>query len=137
MVYAFGDHELEVDIAYLGMLVCRDLNIDSVAPFESLFELIFVRNRKMFERLAFFSIGNEEEAKDIVSRTLRKLPQKQREIFIKNRVEGLSYKETAEALGISYKAVDKGLQSTMKILKMELGEYLPIFFILLNMIKRF
>ena len=52
-------------------------------------------------------------------------------------MEGLSYKETAEALGISYKAVDKGLQSTMKILKMELGEYLPIFLILLNMIKRF
>lgn len=196
-----------------GMTLKADISGD----FESLFELIFVRNRKMFERLAFFSIGNEEEAKDIVSkcfmsmwehresirpeqalsymfisvrnacmdyrrsdtrhkkvyenieskergameyysramescdpskvfaeeildivsRTLRKLPQKQREIFIKNRVEGLSYKETAEALGISYKAVDKGLQSTMKILKMELGEYLPIFLILLNMIKRF
>lgn len=184
--------------------------------FESLFELLFVRNRKMFERLAFFQIGNEEEARDIVSKcflslwehreqirpeqalsymfisvrnacmdyrrsdtrhkkvfdniqttergameyynraiescdpekifaeeilkivsdTLSKLPEKQREIFIKNRVEGLTYKETAEALGITYKAVDKSLQNTIKRLKLELGEYLPIFLLLLDYLHR-
>ena len=35
--------------------------------FDSLFELIYVRNRKMFERLAYFQIGNEEEAKDLLA----------------------------------------------------------------------
>lgn len=179
--------------------------------FESLFELIFVRNRKMFERLAFFQVGNEEEARDIVSKcfmsmwerreqireeqalaymfisvrnacmdyrrsdtrhkkafeniqntergameyynraiescdpskvfteeimnivseTLRKLPEREREVFIKTRIEGLSYKKAAETLGISYKAVDKSMQNTIKRLKLELGEYLPILLMLL------
>lgn len=183
--------------------------------FESIFELIFVKNRKMFERLAYFQIGNEEEAKDIVSKcflsmwehresirkdealsymfisvrnacmdyrksdtrhklvyaniqdkergameyysraiescnpssvfaediknivaeTLNKLPEKQKEVFIKNRLEGLSYKETAEALGMTYKAVDKSLQNTMKKLKKELGEYLPLFLIMVNYVS--
>ena len=183
---------------------------------ESLFELLFVKNRKMFERLAYLQIGNEEEAKDIVSKcfmslwehrnnireeqvlsylfisvrnacldyrrsdtrhkkiyesienkergameyysraiescdpsrvfaeeimnivseTLRNLPEKQREVFVKTRIEGLSYKEAAEALGLSYKAVDKSLQNTIKKLKSELGEYLPIFLFMVNFLRQ-
>ena len=183
---------------------------------ESIFELLFVKNRKMFERLAYLQIGNEEEAKDIVSKcfmslwehrndireeqalsylfisvrnacldyrrsdtrhkkiyenienkergameyysraiescdpskvfaeeimaivseTLRTLPERQREVFVKTRIEGLSYKEAAEALGLSYKAVDKSLQNTIKKLKSELGEYLPIFLLMVNFIRQ-
>ena len=183
---------------------------------ESLFEHLFVKNRKMFERLAYLQIGNEEEAKDIVSKcfmslwehrnnireeqvlsylfisvrnacldyrrsdtrhkkiyesienkergameyysraiescdpsrvfaeeimnivseTLRNLPEKQREVFVKTRIEGLSYKEAAEALGLSYKAVDKSLQNTIKKLKSELGEYLPIFLLMVNFLRQ-
>ena len=183
---------------------------------ESLFELLFVKKRKMFERLAYLQIGNEEEAKDIVSKcfmslwehrnnireeqvlsylfisvrnacldyrrsdtrhkkiyesienkergameyysraiescdpsrvfaeeimnivseTLRNLPEKQREVFVKTRIEGLSYKEAAEALGLSYKAVDKSLQNTIKKLKSELGEYLPIFLLMVNFLRQ-
>ena len=184
--------------------------------FDSLFELIYVRNRKMFERLAYFQIGNEEEAKDLVSKcflslwehqadiredqalaymfaivrnacldyrrsdtrhkkifeniqskergameyysraiescdpkrifadeimsiltdTLKKLPENQRNVFIKNRVEGLSYKETAEALGLTYKQVDKSMQTTIRKLKLALGEYLPFFLIFLNQLNQ-
>lgn len=184
--------------------------------FDSLFELIYVRNRKMFERLAYFQIGNEEEAKDLVSKcflslwehqadiredqalaymfaivrnacldyrrsdtrhkkifeniqskergameyysraiescdpkrifadeimsiltdTLKKLPENQRNVFIKNRVEGLSYKETAEALGLTYKQVDKSMQTTIRKLKLALGEYLPFFLLLLNQLNQ-
>lgn len=180
--------------------------------FDSIFELIFVRNRKMFERLAYFHIGDMEEAKDLVSKcflslwehrenireeqalsymfasvrnacmdyrrsdtrhkkvfenirnkergameyysraiescdpnkvfaeeileimkdTLNGLPQQQREVFIKNRIEGLSYKETAEALGLTYKQVDKSIQNTIRKLRHELGEYLPILLLILN-----
>ena len=184
--------------------------------FDSLFELIYVRNRKMFERLAYFQIGNEEEAKDLVRKcflslwehqadiredqalaymfaivrnacldyrrsdtrhkkifeniqskergameyysraiescdpkrifadeimsiltdTLKKLPENQRNVFIKNRVEGLSYKETAEALGLTYKQVDKSMQTTIRKLKLALGEYLPFFLLFLNQLNQ-
>lgn len=36
--------------------------------FYTIFEQIFTEQRKKFERLAYFQIGNEEEAKDIVSK---------------------------------------------------------------------
>ena len=77
-----------------------------------------------------------EEIMNIVSETLRNLPEKQREVFVKTRIEGLSYKEAAEALGLSYKAVDKSLQNTIKKLKSELGEYLPIFLLMVNFLRQ-
>ena len=39
-------------------------------------ELIFVKNRKMFEKIAYFQIGNEEEAKDVVSKCFMSLWEK-------------------------------------------------------------
>lgn len=187
-----------------------------ITDFNETFELIFVKNRKMFEKIAYFQIGNEEEAKDIVSKcfmslwehrneirkdnilsymfvsvrnacmdyrrsdtthrkvyenirqkergameyysraiescdpnyifadeiltividTLNSLPEMQREIFMKNRVDGLSYKETAELLGLTYKQVDKSIQNTVKKLRLALGEYLPFFILFLNQIRQ-
>ena len=187
-----------------------------ITDFNEIFELIFVKNRKMFEKIAYFQIGNEEEAKDIVSKcfmslwehrneirkdnilsymfvsvrnacmdyrrsdtthrkvyenilqkergameyysraiescdpnhifadeiltividTLNSLPEMQREIFMKNRVDGLSYKETAELLGLTYKQVDKSIQNTVKKLRLALGEYLPFFILFLNQIRQ-
>ena len=186
------------------------------ADFNEMFELIFVKNRKMFEKIAYFQIGNEEEAKDVVSKcfmslwekrdsirkdqilsymfvsvrnacmdyrrsdtthrkvyenirqkergameyysraiescepnrvfaeeimtividTLNSLPEMQREIFMKNRVDGLSYKETAELLGLTYKQVDKSIQNTVKKLRLALGEYLPFFILVLNQLRQ-
>ena len=46
------------------------------ADFNEMFELIFVKNRKMFEKIAYFQIGNEEEAKDVVSKCFMSLWEK-------------------------------------------------------------
>lgn len=47
-------------------------------------------------------------------------------IYIKSRVDGMSYKEIAEALGISVKKVDNSLQAVMKDLKIALADYLHV-----------
>lgn len=189
---------------------------NGTADFNEVFELIFVKNRKMLEKIAYFQIGNKEEAKDVVSKcfmslwekrdsirkdqilsymfvsvrnacmdyrrsdtthrkvyenilqkergameyysraiescdpnhifadeiltivadTLNSLPEMQREIFMKNRVDGLSYKDTAELLGLTYKQVDKSIQTTIRKLRLALGEYLPLFILFLNQLRQ-
>lgn len=181
--------------------------------FYDTFKQLFTDSRKKFERVAYFLTGNEEEAKDIVSRcflslwerrdtlrenellsymfiavrnacmdyrrastrhqkvyedlrvrergvmeyysraiescdpsqiftdeiteilksTLKDLPASQRRIFVMSRVDGKTYNEIAQELGLTYKQVDKSLQKTMKILRQSLGEYLPLALILIHL----
>ena len=62
--------------------------------------------------------------------TTRKLPPLLRLIYIKRVVEGLSYKEIAEALDISVKKVDNSLQFVLKDLRIALADYLPVFILM-------
>ena len=55
------------------------------------------------------------------------------EVWLRNRIDGLTYKEIATALGITYKRVDKDMQKVMKKLKAALSEYLSLFLILSSM----
>lgn len=72
------------------------------------------------------------ELAELLEKALKSLPDNLRETFILSRVERLSYKEIAERLGISVKAVDNRLSRTMKILKQELKDYLPVLLFLLS-----
>ena len=73
------------------------------------------------------------ELTELLERALEKLPNNLREVFILSRVERLSYKEIAEKLGITVKAVDNRLSRTMKILREELKDYLPLLLFLLDL----
>ena len=72
------------------------------------------------------------ELAELLEKALKSLPDNLRETFILSRVERLSYKDIAERLGISVKAVDNRLSRTMKILKQELKDYLPVLLFLLS-----
>lgn len=72
------------------------------------------------------------EIEDILRSTIANLPAEQREIFVMSRVQGKSYKEIAEELGLTHKQVDKSLQKTMKTLRQALGEYMPLLLLLLG-----
>ena len=72
------------------------------------------------------------ELTELLEKALKKLPENLRETFILSRVERLSYKEIAERQGITVKAVDNRLSRTMKILKEELKDYLPVLLFLLS-----
>ena len=76
------------------------------------------------------------ELTELLEQALQRLPENLRETFLLSRVERLSYKEIAERLGISVKAVDNRLSRTMKILKHELKDYLPLLLFLLSIYKK-
>lgn len=64
-------------------------------------------------------VGRLEKAMD-------KIPEKCREIFELNRFEGKRYKEIAEELKLSLKTVENQMGKALKILRTELGDYLPV-----------
>ena len=66
---------------------------------------------------------NSLEYKELKSRyekTLAKLPEKQREVFLMSRLEELTYKEIAERLEIGVKAVEKRMSLALGVLKREI-----------------
>lgn len=67
-----------------------------------------------------------DELNDKIVAALDKIPEKCREIFELNRFEGKRYKEIAEHLNLSLKTVENQMGKALKILRAELGEYLPL-----------
>ncbi|KQB41800.1 RNA polymerase ECF-type sigma factor [Flavobacterium daejeonense] len=59
----------------------------------------------------------EEEFKIKLQNAIASLSEAQREVFLMNRIDGKKYREIAEILGISQKAVEKRMSAALKILK--------------------
>ncbi|MFV0377663.1 MAG: sigma-70 family RNA polymerase sigma factor [Mangrovibacterium sp.] len=53
---------------------------------------------------------------------LKIMPEKQREVFLMSRIDELKYKEIAEQLGLSVKAVEKRMSLALDLLKMHLKD---------------
>lgn len=71
-----------------------------------------------------------EEVKTLVNRTLKSLPAQTRQIFVLSRFENKSNREIAEMLSISIKAVEYHITKTLKVLRVALKDYLPLFYFL-------
>ncbi len=62
----------------------------------------------------------EEEFKQKLQNAIASLTEAQREVFLMNRIDGKKYKEIAELLDISQKAVEKRMSGALKILKAQI-----------------
>lgn len=52
---------------------------------------------------------------------LANLPEKQRTVFLLNRMDGLKYQEIASSLGLSVKAVEKRMKNALAFLRKAIG----------------
>jgi len=59
----------------------------------------------------------EKEFKIKLETAISNLPEGQKEVFLLHRVEGLKYREIAESLGISQKAVEKRMHQALRHLR--------------------
>ncbi len=59
----------------------------------------------------------EEEFKKKLQAAISLLSEAQREVFLMNRIEGKKYREIAQLLGVSQKAVEKRMSGALKILR--------------------
>jgi RNA polymerase sigma-70 factor (ECF subfamily) len=63
----------------------------------------------------------EKEFLDKLENTIAALPEKQREVFLLNRIEKKTYKEIAVLLNISVKAVEKRMHQALLVMRKEIG----------------
>lgn len=61
-----------------------------------------------------------EELKEKYEKALANLPEKQRTVFLMSRLEECTYKEIAERLGLSVKAIEKRMKLALQQLRKEL-----------------
>lgn len=71
------------------------------------------------------------ELEQMLTTALSKLPENIREVFEMNRFDGKTYKEIAEEKNISVKTVEAHMTKALKVLRVELKDYLPLIFLLL------
>ncbi len=61
-----------------------------------------------------------EEFKQKLENAIASLSEAQREVFLMNRIDGKKYREIAELLGISQKAVEKRMSGALQLLKAQI-----------------
>ncbi|MDP3358069.1 MAG: sigma-70 family RNA polymerase sigma factor [Lutibacter sp.] len=65
----------------------------------------------------------EKEFKHKLEKAIGNLTDSSREVFLLNRIEGKKYKEIAELLGISLKAVEKRMSKALLALRSQIEEF--------------
>ncbi len=71
-----------------------------------------------------------EEVWQLVNDAIRSLPEKTKEIFLLSRMEYLTNREIAEQLNVSIKTVEFHVGKALKVMRVALKDYLPVFFLL-------
>lgn len=85
--------------------------------------LFYEQMQEMLQDTDFYQI---EELTKRIKDAVEALPASYRESFVMHRFEQMSYKEIAEKLGVSHKTIDYRIQQALKLLRIELKDYLPI-----------
>lgn len=84
----------------------------------------------MHEGVTQSLIASELEGR--IAEALKKLPEQCRIVFQLSRFEELKYAEIAEQLDISVKTVENHMGKALKLMRVYLKEYLPLFVILMK-----
>jgi len=92
------------------------------SKYTGILQLVYAENREIspHESLLANDLDNEFTV------AVEKLPVKCREIFDLSRIEGLRYSEIATLRKISVKTVEAQMSKALKILRIELKDYLMI-----------
>ena len=76
-----------------------------------------------------------EELREKIDSAIAALPETLRETFLLSRFEELQYKEIAEKQDISVKTVEARITKSLRILRSELKDYVPVICIISNLLS--
>ena len=140
LIYRSGDQDLSGDIAqnvfmkvWTKKIEIASGNIKSLLFKMATDEFISHIRRKKVEkeytksidlRLIRESDNNDDllEKKVLFQKALNQLPEKQKTALLMNKMQGLTYKEIAEVLDLSQKAIEKRIGLALKALKQNLNQ---------------
>ena len=88
--------------------------------------------RMKYDSLEIFNtqFSDETDIRELLDNALQKLPERCRNIFIMNKLEGKKQKEIAEELNLSINTVESQMGIAYKKLREELKDCLPLFIFL-------
>ena len=72
---------------------------------------------------------HQQQLEERLSEALKTLPEGCRTVFQLSRFESLKYQEIAERLGISIKTVENQMGKALRLLRLQLADFLPVLFI--------
>ena len=140
LIYRSGDQDLSGDIAqnvfmkvWTKKIEIASGNIKSLLFKMATDEFISHIRRKKVEKEYTESIdlrlirepdNNDDllEKKVLFQKALNQLPEKQKTALLMNKMQGLTYKEIAEVLDLSQKAIEKRIGLALKALKQNLNQ---------------
>ncbi|MEC7620002.1 MAG: sigma-70 family RNA polymerase sigma factor [Bacteroidota bacterium] len=140
LIYRSGDQDLSGDIAqnvfmkvWTKKIEIASGNIKSLLFKMATDEFISHIRRKKVEKEYTESIdlrlirepdNNDDllEKKVLFQKALNQLPEKQKTALLMNKMQGLTYKEIAEVLNLSQKAIEKRIGLALKALKQNLNQ---------------
>jgi RNA polymerase sigma-70 factor (family 1) len=96
--------------------IANNLVINHFASAKTRFELKLEDHDKTVSESPQYVMEKDEFAARL-NRALEKLPEGQRSVFLMNRIDDLTYREIAEQLEISVKAVEKRMQGALESLR--------------------
>ena len=139
MYYRCGDSDLATDLAQDAFMKVweKDIAFEGNRTKGLLYKIaadLFAssyRRKKLEQKHAStleFSLSGDrpdnyvqyQELKESYEKSLSRLNEKQRVVFLMSRMEGLSYKEIAERLDLSVKAIEKRMNVALSHLKKDL-----------------
>ena len=139
LIYRSGDQDLSKDIAqnvfmkvWTKKIDIASGNIKSLLFKMATDEFISHIRKKKVEKEYTESIdlklirepdNNDDllEKKVLFQKALNQLPEKQKTAFLMNKMQGLTYKEIAEILNLSQKAIEKRIGLAIKALKQNIN----------------
>ncbi|MDR0713265.1 MAG: RNA polymerase sigma-70 factor [Bacteroidales bacterium] len=102
---------------------------------EDVMQETFRREMQMkFDSLEAFDhdlLPPETDVEDMIMRAINTLPEKCREIFVKNKLEGKKQKDIAREMNISVNTVETQMSIAYRKLKQELKDCLPLLLFML------
>ncbi len=140
LIYRSGDQDLSGDIAqnvfmkvWTKKVEIAKGNIKSLLFKMATDEFISHIRKKKVEKEYTESIDlrliHESDTDDELSekkiqfeKALNQLPEKQKTVLLMNKLQGLTYKEIAEILNLSQKAIEKRIGLALKTLKQKLNQ---------------
>lgn len=101
--------------------IAKNLAVDHIKKQKSFFSFINKKHKTDDGETPLYVLEEKEfDAK--LQKAMAELTEKQRIVFLMNRVDDLTYQEIANRLGLSVKAVEKRMMQALKQLKEYIGQ---------------
>ncbi len=118
-VWEKRDEIIEDKVKYLLYTIANNLSLNYIKHLKIVFNFrnAFIEKHE-FESPEHIMVQNE--FRESLQAAIDALPEKQRVVFLMNRIEKLTYSEIAERLGLSVKAIEKRMSQALKELNSRL-----------------